>query len=287
MVPALAARIAALALEHQIETQHVQALITRQQLRAPRRDLPLWPWTVSVRTLGAFGIALHGDAIVPSGKSQQRPLALLKNLVAAGEGGKSQQALLAQLWGNADVAKSALSVTVHRLRKLLKHDAAILVSGGWLRCCPDQVWSDLSALGELCEAIGALAAAAPQPEVTRLAAALLDLYRGPFCQGSDDSWILPERERARKLFLGAVAILGQRLEDSAEWRAGLALYQRALEAEPLSEENYRGAMRCAHALEGAAAAFATYRRCRDTLSIVLGIAPSQKTERLASVLGLK
>jgi LuxR family maltose regulon positive regulatory protein len=287
MVPMLAARIAALALEHRIEEQHVAALVMRQQLRAPGRAAPNWPWPVAVRTLGKFGMTLYGAAVVSSGKSQQRPLAVLKSLVAAGEAGKSQQALLGQLWGNAEVAKSALSVTVHRLRKLLNSDAAVIVGGGRLSLCETQVWTDVGALGVLCATIAALPEAAPASELTRLAGALLDLYRGPFCEGSDDSWMLPERERTRKLFLAAVAQLGERLEAATEWAAGRDLYQRALDAENLSEANYRGAMRCAHALEGRAAAFAAYRRCRETLSILLGIAPSRETEQLAAALGLK
>jgi hypothetical protein len=35
------------------------------------------------------------------------------------------------------------------------------------------------------------------------------------------------------------------------------------------------------------AAFSAYRRCRETLSIVLGHQPSAETEKLAIVLGLK
>ncbi len=225
---------------------------------------------------------MHGEPVAPNGKAQQRPLALLKGLVAAGEGGKAQQALVAQLWGNAEVAKSALNVTLHRLRKLLKSDAAIIVANGRLQLDEASVWSDVAALSALCADI----AAAPG-DVHRNAAALLDLYRGPFCDGDDDGWVLPVRDRARNLFLGAVARLGGQLEVAGDWQGALGLYQRALEAEPLSESNYRGWMRCAHALDGVAAAFHAYRRCRDTLSIVLGVAPAKETEALAVELGLK
>ncbi|SHH08716.1 BTAD domain-containing putative transcriptional regulator [Massilia sp. CF038] len=287
MVPQLAARIAALALQHQIEVRHVRALILRQNLPAPRRCVPGWPWPVAVRTLGSFEMAIFGEPVVWSGKSQQRPLALLKSLVAAGEGGRTQQTLLAQLWGDADVAKSALSVTVHRLRKLLQFDDVIFVSGGRIRLCGVKVWSDLDALAEIVGDIATMPVNVGDARLRQAGAALLDLYRGPFFDGGDESWILPERERARHLFLGAAGQLGERLEAGGAWADGLALYQRALETEPLSEANYRGAMRCAHALDGIAAAFAVYRRCRETLSILLGIVPSPETEKLAVSLGLK
>ncbi|MDQ1924291.1 BTAD domain-containing putative transcriptional regulator [Massilia pseudoviolaceinigra] len=286
-VPALAARVAALALENGIDAAHVGAIVMRQRLAAPTRCVQGWPWPVAVRTLGKFELTLHGAPVVATGKAQQRPLALLRNLVAAGEGGKAQAALVAQLWGSTDVAKSALNVTVHRLRKLLLSDEAVVVSGGRTRLAEQRVWTDVSALADLCASIASLPAHAEVAEVGRCSAALLDLYRGPFCDGADDTWILPVRERARNLFLAAVGQLGRLLEAMQEWGCALSLYQRALAAEPLSEANYRGWMRCAHAQDGAAAAFGAYRRCRDTLSIVLGVSPSYDTEKLAVALGLR
>ncbi|QNA99907.1 bacterial transcriptional activator domain-containing protein [Massilia sp. Se16.2.3] len=191
------------------------------------------------------------------------------------------------MWGNADIARSALNVTVHRLRRLLQSDEAVVVSGGRIVLAQTQVWSDLAALARLCEELPALGAATPPADLRQRARALLDLYRGPFCEGIDDAWTLVPRERARSLFPGAVARLGQQLEGAREWELAQDLYARALAAEPLAEANYRGAMRCAHACDGAAAAFGVYRRCRETLSIVLGLAPAAETEQLAVSPGLK
>ncbi|MCZ8254283.1 MAG: bacterial transcriptional activator domain-containing protein, partial [Polaromonas sp.] len=64
------------------------------------------------------------------------------------------------------------------------------------------------------------------------------------------------------------------------------LYLRALSTEPLSEVIYRSLMRCAHAQNDPSAAFSAYRRCRDTLSILLGRKPSEETDKLAISLGL-
>lgn len=287
MIPALASRVVALALEYRIESEHAAMIAARQQLVAPHRSVPGWPWPVAIRTLGKLEIMLDGVALASSGKTQQRPLTLLKSLVAAGETGRTQQALVTQLWGNADVARSALNVTLHRLRKILRSDDVIVVAGGRICLNESKVWSDVSALDALCADIGGLAPAPAAETVARLAAALLELYRGPFCDGIDDSWILPLRDRSRNVFLAAVARLGQELESDQQWPLALGLYQRALEAEPLSEANYRGWMRCAHAKDGTAAAFGAYRRCRETLSIVLGVAPASDTEKLAVTLGLK
>jgi LuxR family transcriptional regulator, maltose regulon positive regulatory protein len=287
MLPQVAALVVALALRYDIEVEHVRAIIVRQRLQAPQRHEQNWPWAVSVRTLGNFELALHGEAVTAGGKAKQRPLSLLKALVASGDGGKNQKSLALQLWPDAEDAKSALSVTVHRLRKLLDGDDTILVNAGKIGLAPTKYWSDLLAVGELCDQVERLDERAPSGEIQRLKGQLLHLYRGPFCDGDEDSWVLTVREQWRSRFLSAVSRLGQLLEEQRDWSAAHALYQRALDAEPLAETSYRGIMRCSHALGDPAAAYSAYRRCRDTLSVLLGSRPSPETERLVDVLGLR
>ena len=54
----------------------------------------------------------------------------------------------------------------------------------------------------------------------------------------------------------------------------------ALEVDPLSEEMYQRLMSC-HLEQGDfAEAYNVYRRCREMLSIALGLHPSKKTESL-------
>ena len=62
----------------------------------------------------------------------------------------------------------------------------------------------------------------------------------------------------------------------------LALYEAALAQDPLAENLYRGAIRCHLAAGRAADALRVYRRCRDQLSIVLGVAPSKATADLVA-----
>lgn len=286
MTPQLAARLAALALEQGIELAHVGRIIVHQRLCAPSRHAQNWPWPVAVRSLGKFDVRLNGEPVNASGKAQQRPLALLRALLAAGESGRTQQRLVAQLWPAAEDARSALNVTVHRLRKLLGSDELITVAGGNVQLEDSKLWSDVSVLAELCSRIDQLGQDETVQSVERLAADLLAVYRGPFCDGSDDSWVLAMREQCRNRFLTAVAKLGARIEAAAAWATATKLYQRALEAEPLAETTYRNLMRCAAAQNDPAAAFSIYRRCRETLSIVLGRQPSSETVSLAKKLGI-
>jgi DNA-binding SARP family transcriptional activator len=190
------------------------------------------------------------------------------------------------LWPEAANVRSSLNVTIHRLRKLLGVDEAILVESGKLRIDDKLIWSDVACLLHLCERIENLAERAGRDAVRELADHLLDIYRGPFCDGEDDVWLLPARDRYRSRFLTAAATLGERLEALGCWPAARELYLRALESEPLAETIYRGLIRCAHAQSDPAAALGIYRRCREMLSIVAGRKPSTETQRLVMTLGL-
>lgn len=287
MLPQFAAAIAAQALAADLEVEHMRGIIVRQRLQPPDRFTPNWPWPIAVYTLGKLELARDGQVMTSTGKAQQRPLLLLKALLAAGEGGKAQQTLAAQLWSGADDARSALNVTVHRLRKMLTIDEAVVVGAGQVSLPNTIVWSDVGALAELCDTIDKLPQDATATTANRLACELLHLYRGPFCDGDEEGWLQAARDRWRSRFLAAAAELGLRLEKLNAWPQARTLYTRALEAEPLSETSFRGIMRCAHALGDPNAAFGAYRRCRELLSIVLGQQPAAETEKLAIELGLK
>jgi LuxR family transcriptional regulator, maltose regulon positive regulatory protein len=287
LIPGVAQTLLSLALREGIEVDYVRRKIVERVFAAPDDITPDWPRPIAVRALGRMELSFDGEPARSSGKAQKRPLELLKALLAAGEQGKAQATLAKQPWPEVDDPKASLNVTVHRLRKLLGDEKALRVVGGNVVLDEDRIWSDVRALGQLCEQVDALSADAEPGVARRLALTLLDLYRGPFCGDDEEAWLLPAREAWRRRFLAAVVRLGTLLEQASDWAAAGRLYARALEAEPLAETSHRGLMRCAHAQQDPAAAFSAYRRCRDILSIVLGRAPSAETEALAVGLGLK
>lgn len=287
LIPGVAQTLLSLALREGIEVEHVRRQIVERVFAAPDDITPDWPRPIAVRALGRMELSFDGEPARPSRKAQKRPLELLKALLAAGEGGKAQSPLAERLWPDVDDPKASLNVTVHRLRKLLGDEKALRVVGGNLVLDESRIWTDLRALADLCGQVEALPADTEPGVASRLALALLDLYRGPFCGDDEEAWLLPAREAWRRRFLAAVVRLGALLEQAGDWAAAARLYARALEAEPLAETSHRGLMRCAHAQQDPAAAFSAYRRCRDILSIVLGRAPSAETEALAVGLGLK
>lgn len=284
--PVLAGTLAALALDAGIDVAYVRDIIQRQGLAAPKRFSANWPRPVEVRIFGKMELLFDGTAAPSKGKSQQRLHKLLKMLLISGEAGRSQTALIANFWPEAEGARSALSVAVHRLRKLLKTDEAILVSGGRVCVNTKIISSDLFGFDALCRQVDGLPASPSENSVVKLAGDLLAIYRGPLCDGDEEAWFLPARERTQQRFLALATALGTQLEQLAQWNQARDLYLRALSIEPLSEVVYRALMRCAHAQNDPSAAFSAYRRCRDSLSILLGKKPSEETEKLAVALGL-
>jgi DNA-binding SARP family transcriptional activator len=93
------------------------------------------------------------------------------------------------------------------------------------------------------------------------------------------------REKLRSGFLRAVALLGQCYEDCERWEEAVSCYGKGIEADNLAEELYRRLMVC-HIRQGREAeALSVYRRCRKTLSSVLGVEPSTETRAIADSLG--
>ncbi|HYD79857.1 MAG TPA: hypothetical protein VEC06_08610 [Paucimonas sp.] len=236
------------ALRAGIEVDHVREIIVRQGLGTLDRSIANWPRPISIHALGNFELRLGGSAVASSGKAQQRLLLLLKILVAAGDQGMAMALLATHLWPDADEPRSTLNVTVHRLRKLLGNEHAIVVDAGSLRLDTDVAWTDVSAFTELCDRIAALDTASSRSEIRRLAEGLR-LYRAHFCPGDTDELLTAARENLRRRFSDAVDRLGPLLERMQEWSAARGLYERAMEADPAGQAGRLGLARCERAKE--------------------------------------
>jgi two-component SAPR family response regulator len=113
----------------------------------------------------------------------------------------------------------------------------------------------------------------------------LSLYRGHFLLFEEPPWAVSLREKLRGGFSDAVTHLGRCYEEAGRWEEAVACFGKGLEADDLAEELYRRLMVC-HIKQGQGAkALSVYRRCRRTLSSVLGVDPSAETRAIAASLG--
>jgi len=281
-------RVSAKALKEGIEIDYVRELIRRNRLSPDpaNPDLEEWPWPVKVYTLGRFGLLVDDLPVEYGRKVQQKPLALLKALVALGGREVPEVKLTEFLWpeSDGDLAHNSFEVALRRLRKLLGTDEALTLKEGRLslsnRHCWVDVWAFARSLGQAEKA----RKEGKGPEAIRLFEKALLLYRGPFLQSEEMTCATSPREKLRSGFLRAVINLGQCNEDGERWEEAVSCYGKGIEADDLAEELYRRLMVC-HLRQGREAeALSVYRRCLKTLSTVLGVEPSAETRAIAASL---
>ncbi|HTS53685.1 MAG TPA: BTAD domain-containing putative transcriptional regulator [Burkholderiales bacterium] len=236
---------------------------------------------IRVCALGGFDLVIDGIPFVSGVKPQRRPLDLLKALLVANEYWVGAAELADKLWpdSDGDTARNSLQVAVHRLRRLLGRDEAVIVQDRKVclhhTLCSVDLWTFEREAGHLSRAYG------DEPSFAEMAIETLRLYRGPlFAHEAEQAWMLLPRERLRRVWLGLVRRLGDHYETRGEWSSASELYERAVDLDPLAEEVYRRLMRCQQRAGESAEAMHTYRCCRQQLVSALGVAPSAETERL-------
>jgi LuxR family maltose regulon positive regulatory protein len=259
------------ALEEQIEVDLVHDLIRMFRLKPPALASDNWPWPVRVQTLGRFEVQVNGEPLEFSRKLPRKTLLLLKAIIALGGKEVREQALCDALWGDeeGDAASNAFGITLLRLRKLLGSTETILQRGGSVSLNPHLCWVDAHAFE------------------TRLSAdqpvnwGALSLYAGTFLPSDEDEpWTVKIRERLRGRFIHALSMRGAELEAHGDERAALECYLRGIDADPIVESFHLGLMRCYERLGKRTEALSAYRRLRQTLSVTLGVQPSEAAQRL-------
>jgi DNA-binding SARP family transcriptional activator len=275
---AILARLCADALQASIELDYVAQLIRQRDLLPEGPDVLHWPWPVRVYTLGRFSLVKDGQAITFHGKSPRKPLELLQALIALGGREVHASAVMRALWPEEDSRdlRKLFDNTLHRLRRLLGHADAVLLRDAKLtlelRRCWVDAWAFDRLAGRLCRGEAA---------VQQLADDARRLYQGHFLQReTEEPWLLPYRHRLRSRFHHLVLADGGRREAAGQWEAAAQVYEHAIEVDNLAESLYRRLMVCRQRRGEFAEALRVYRRCRELLSIVLGVKPSAETEAI-------
>ena len=281
--PAVAAAVCALALEHRIEVTFVREAITQRGLVAVRPDLAQWPWPIRVRTLGRFQIEVDGVPLTFGGRAARKPLELLQFTIAAGGSDISADTVMFALWREleGDKARSAFNVALHRLRKLLAHDDALVLEMGHLSLNPQRVWVDGLAFEQLVDAAGV----GPGGTLTATAAQALQravaLYSGHFLGDTEDEpWQMALRSRLASKFKRCVGLLARHGLAQGDTPTVRALLERALELEPLAEDLARELMWLLCESGEQAAALDVFVRCRAAIASGLGAQPAAATLEL-------
>jgi len=276
-----------LALRHGVEAEYARMLVRARRLvpRVAPLRLRDWPWPFHVRALGRFELLRGAAPVEFSGKGPGRPMELLKVLLALGGQDVRADQIADALWPHvdADYAHKSFTATLHRLRRLLGGDDAVLLRDSRLSLNAALVWVDGWALEQVCaaidEALRAPAGAVQDAELRVLADEALALYRGPFLPDeSEQPAYIACREQARMRLLRCLARVARRWEDAGQPEAAADCYLRCIEADPLFEAPYRNLMLSYQRAGDQVEARATYERLRTILQARLKTAPSPETQ---------
>ncbi|MCF8028911.1 MAG: hypothetical protein K9K81_11145 [Desulfobacteraceae bacterium] len=290
--PPMISRLCAAALEAGIETEYVRRLIRVRSL-VPEKSLfhvPEWPWPVKIFALGQFSVMVDQQPLQFTRKAQQRPLDLLKALVAAGRAkGVEKSRACDILWPDSegDAAESALSTTLHRLRRLLKNDEAVKLEEGRIFLNQQICWVDAWYLQTLLESLNSRIQAGhdhdnPDPYIHLLLRRAITLHSGAFLaeESPEKPWTEPLRDRLREGITGWCLWLGENLESRGELKEALFFYKQGRDIDPPKEVFYQRLIACYARLGRKSDAILEYRRCARAMAESLGCEPSARTRQM-------
>ncbi len=284
--PAISSFLCVTALKNNLEKDYVRQLIGRRRLYLTAAPLELeeWPWALRIYTMGRFSVLRDEMPVLLGSRGQQKPIILLQALIALGGRGVDETRLADILWPDADgdLQMQSLRTTLHRLRKLLGFQEAIIHHDGQLTLNPAYCWVDTWAYERLLGTAETAWQQKKEPaEAERAAGKAFSFYQGAFLSHKGgESWTLFLRERLRQKYISSAELLGQHLEMQGRWQEAIRHYHRGLGVDNLVEEFHQRLMVCYLQLDRPAEAIGIYQRCRAALAAGIGIEPSQETTRI-------
>ncbi len=278
------ARLAAFAFEHDVCVVQMTRIVHGLRLTPPVPAPQRWPWPVRIRALGTFAVLIDdGAGVHPSGKAAHRLLELLKALVAAGGVDVPAEQLIDTLWPDAagDAGWSSLHSAVHRLRRLLRHDEAIVLRDNKLSLDRAACWIDS---WEFLDRLSAFEKNAADPQAIVLLSAALALYRGHLLASEGAArWVLVPREAMRRRWLRAVNLVGDLHEQRGMWAEAAEVFRDAVLVDPGDEGLCRRWMSSLANAGEAGEALAGYARW-ERLAHSRGVPPGGAIRRLRDAL---
>jgi DNA-binding SARP family transcriptional activator len=255
------------ALEAGIEVDYVQEFIRRLKIipETSPQHLEKWPWPLKIFTLGRFGLLKDEKPLRFARKVQQRPLALLKALIALGGKEVKEEEISDFLWpeSDGDAAHKAFMINLHRLRQLLGDEKVVQYQEGRLSVDVHQCWVDVWAFEHLLEEAEDGWKKGGTDKAIQLSEKALEIYQGDFLTDwVDEPFTRSLRERLKSNLIRSVDRLAGHWEKIGQFEKAAEAYQKALEVNDLIEDFYRRLMVCYGRLGKRAEALAVYRRCR-------------------------
>lgn len=272
------------ALERNMATSYIVHMIRTEKLVTTDAPLHLssWPWQIKIKCLGHFQIALEGRSLPQDTKSAPALTEFLKCLIAFGGRHVSREKIAEVIWPDADgdTAKRSFDTTLHRLRKQLNNDAALVLKDSLLSLDTRFVWVDCWAVESI---VGELERNLHKETVSydtmrARTEQLFDGYTGDFlAHEADRPWSLLYKQRIRQRVLKTLQELAAYWLSVSDDLYAQRCLERGIVIDPVHEPFYQLLMKIYLQQGNKAQVVALYERCRMVFSSVLGVMPSEKT----------
>ena len=234
------ASLCAKALERGIDVEFVQHLIRKRKLQPEPSAIEYltWPWALQIVTLGRFHVLVDGQPVKFSRKTQQRPLDLLKAIIAFGGQEVADVVLTDALWPDAegDAGLRVFRVTLHRLRKLIGPENIELKGGRVSLCGHHSCFVDATVFERWLDRAESAAQRGDVAAGRRFREKALSLYGGRFLDDESAPWAEPLRERLRRKFIRAILRHREELEAFGQGKEAVEWFEKGLEIDPSAEE---------------------------------------------------
>ena len=240
---------------------------------------------VKISTLGDFSVQVGDQILSYTRAGYNKPFDLLKALIAFGGKQVNRTRIIDTLWPDAegDSARRNFDTTLHRLRKMLNHNKALVLHGSQLTLDPHYVWVDIWEFDRTVGQIdGELHRMSNNPDlIEQLTDHMLELYQGHFLHNDHvRPWTLSLRETLNARFTHLVIRLGRYWLHQNNDDLSVAILLRGVELENTSESLYQELMKVYIKQGRMAEAASTYLRCRKALATNLNVLPCSDTVRI-------
>lgn len=278
------------AIKQDLCVDHCRALLGRATLpgRTPQ---------VRVSCLGRFQVERDGSVVRDVQWKSRRARTLIKLLAAQERGGLPRDRVLDILWPHASPVRhpALFSSLLHRLRRMLDPpDAALRTMScitqerDQVRLNSERVWTDVAAfVAAVKQARQMQSASEDRSETLKTFEKAIGLYSGDLLPDDVyEDWVMPERERLRRLYTEALDAAAELSEAIGESGRSRVLYERMFSFDPCHDQACRWLM-ARHAAEGQRhKAVRVYERHELAVRSELDIEPDEKTRKLyRSIIG--
>ncbi len=241
--------------------------------------------TLRIYLLGNLELHLGSNRL--SGFATKKSKALFAYLVL-GKGKLFSREMLADtFWGDLPEtrARRALSTDLWRIGNMLKDggadpDTVLISDSDTVGFNPDAPhWVDVERFESVARKIAHLDPADADRQLAEEIASTTALYRGELLEGVYDDWCLMQREALQSQHLAALEFLMQYDIAQEFWAKALAVGQKILSIDPLTENVQRAVMHCHFKLGNRPAAVKQYATCARLLRQELDVEPMEETRQ--------